>query len=107
MIEKTSAGMNQGMINKLITVLETTLSKLSRYDEGSLIGSILSLTVFFISFNNIDYLFIINVITFHLFDIMVFYNISINDRFFSSENRDVTQDINLKNNRKLFKHFNI
>lgn len=44
MIEKTSAGMNQGMINKLITVLEATLSKLSRYDEGSLIGSILSLT---------------------------------------------------------------
>lgn len=45
MIEKTSAGMNQGMINKLVTVLETTLSKLSRYDEGSLIGSILSFTV--------------------------------------------------------------
>jgi len=52
MIEKTSAGMNQGMINKLITVLEATLSKLSRYDEGSLIGSILSLTVF-ASFNNL------------------------------------------------------
>lgn len=51
MIEKTSAGMNQGMINKLITVLEATLSKLSRYDEGSLIGSILSLTVF-ASFND-------------------------------------------------------
>lgn len=48
MIEKTSAGMNQGMINKLVTVLETTLSKLSRYDEGSLIGSILSFTVFHI-----------------------------------------------------------
>ncbi|XP_020296895.1 calcium-dependent secretion activator isoform X2 [Pseudomyrmex gracilis] len=43
-IEKTSAGMTQGMINKLISVLEATLSKLSRYDEGSLIGSILSLT---------------------------------------------------------------
>lgn len=51
MIEKISAGMNQGMINKLITVLEATLSKLSRYDEGSLIGSILSLTVF-VSFND-------------------------------------------------------
>lgn len=50
MIEKTSAGMNHGMITKLITVLEATLSKLSRYDEGSLIGSILSLTVF-VSFN--------------------------------------------------------
>lgn len=46
LIEKTSAAMTQGMINKLVTVLETTLSKLSRYDEGSFIGSILSLTVF-------------------------------------------------------------
>lgn len=36
--------MNQGMINKLMSVLEATLSKLSRYDEGSLIGSILSFT---------------------------------------------------------------
>ncbi|XP_076620487.1 calcium-dependent secretion activator 1 isoform X2 [Colletes latitarsis] len=44
LIEKTSAAMTQGMINKLVTVLETTLSKLSRYDEGSFIGSILSLT---------------------------------------------------------------
>ncbi|KAI4493140.1 hypothetical protein M0802_009557 [Mischocyttarus mexicanus] len=44
LLEKTSAAMNLGMINKLITVLETTLSKLSRYDEGSLIGSILSFT---------------------------------------------------------------
>lgn len=39
--------MTQGMINKLVTVLETTLSKLSRYDEGSFIGSILSLTVIY------------------------------------------------------------
>lgn len=37
--------MSQGIINKLVTVLETTLSKLSRYDEGSFIGSILSFTV--------------------------------------------------------------
>ncbi|XP_049805298.1 calcium-dependent secretion activator-like [Schistocerca serialis cubense] len=44
LIEKTSANMTQGMINKLLSVLETTLSKLSRYDEGSLIGSILSFT---------------------------------------------------------------
>ncbi|XP_057323000.1 calcium-dependent secretion activator isoform X2 [Microplitis mediator] len=44
LIEKTSASMNQGMINKLVTVLEATLSKLSRYDEGSFIGSILSFT---------------------------------------------------------------
>ncbi|XP_076236618.1 calcium-dependent secretion activator 1 isoform X2 [Calliopsis andreniformis] len=45
LIDKTSAAMTQGMINKLVTVLEATLSKLSRYDEGSFIGSILSLTV--------------------------------------------------------------
>ncbi|CAG2064346.1 unnamed protein product, partial [Timema podura] len=44
LIEKTSANMTQGMISKLVSVLETTLSKLSRYDEGSLIGSILSFT---------------------------------------------------------------
>ncbi|XP_054280799.1 calcium-dependent secretion activator [Macrosteles quadrilineatus] len=44
LIEKTSASMSQGMISKLVAVLETTLSKLSRYDEGSLIGSILSFT---------------------------------------------------------------
>lgn len=56
MIEKTSAGMTQGMINKLITVLEATLSKLSRYDEGSLIGSLLSFTVFRSAQLYIDYL---------------------------------------------------
>ncbi|XP_074000165.1 calcium-dependent secretion activator 1 isoform X2 [Rhodnius prolixus] len=44
LIEKTSASMSQGMISKLIAVLEATLSKMSRYDEGSLIGSILSFT---------------------------------------------------------------
>lgn len=44
-IDKTLASMNQGMISKLMSVLEATLSKLSRYDEGSLIGSILSFTV--------------------------------------------------------------
>ena len=37
--------MNQGLINKLMSVLEASLSKLSRYDEGSLIGSLLSFTV--------------------------------------------------------------
>ncbi|KAJ8941879.1 hypothetical protein NQ318_001732 [Aromia moschata] len=42
MIDKTLANMNQGLISKLMSVLEATLSKLSRYDEGSLIGSILS-----------------------------------------------------------------
>lgn len=44
-IDKTLASMNQGMISKLMSVLDATLSKLSRYDEGSLIGSILSFTV--------------------------------------------------------------
>lgn len=44
-IEKTNANMVQGLIGKLMSVLEATLSKLSRYDEGSLIGSILSFTV--------------------------------------------------------------
>lgn len=44
-IDKTLASMNQGMISKLTSVLEATLSKLSRYDEGSFIGSILSFTV--------------------------------------------------------------
>ncbi|XP_026473035.1 calcium-dependent secretion activator [Ctenocephalides felis] len=43
-IDKTLANMNQGMITKLMSVLEASLSKLSRYDEGSLIGSILSFT---------------------------------------------------------------
>ncbi|ODM95924.1 Calcium-dependent secretion activator [Orchesella cincta] len=44
LIEKTSGAMTQGLINKLVSVLESTLSKLARYDEGSFIGSILSLT---------------------------------------------------------------
>lgn len=39
------AAMNMGLINKLMSVLEASLSKLSRYDEGSFIGSILSFTV--------------------------------------------------------------
>ncbi|KAJ8980725.1 hypothetical protein NQ317_019220 [Molorchus minor] len=44
MIDKSLANMTQGLISKLMSVLEATLSKLSRYDEGSLIGSILSFT---------------------------------------------------------------
>lgn len=46
LIEKTLTNMSQGLIQKLVSVLEATLSKLGRYDEGSLIGSILSFTVF-------------------------------------------------------------
>jgi len=45
LIERTSSGMTQGMVGKLNSVLESVLSKLGRYDEGSFIGSILSFTV--------------------------------------------------------------
>lgn len=55
MIEKTSTGMTQGMIAKLVSVLEATLSKLGRYDEGSLIGSILSFTVSFLFFYTFNF----------------------------------------------------
>ncbi|XP_076068686.1 calcium-dependent secretion activator 1 isoform X6 [Oratosquilla oratoria] len=44
LIERTSTSMTQGMIAKLISVLESVVSKLGRYDEGSFIGSILSFT---------------------------------------------------------------
>jgi hypothetical protein len=44
-IDKALASMTQGLINKLVSVLEGVLSKLGRYDEGSLIGSFLSFTV--------------------------------------------------------------
>ncbi|XP_042212858.1 calcium-dependent secretion activator-like isoform X7 [Homarus americanus] len=44
LIERTSSSMTQGMVAKLISVLESVISKLSRYDEGSFIGSILSFT---------------------------------------------------------------
>ena len=51
LIEKTSSSMTQGMCSKLISVLESVLGKLGRYDEGSLIGSILSFTVSSYKFN--------------------------------------------------------
>lgn len=47
MIDTTLNGMTTGLIAKLMNVLEGTMSKLSRYDEGSLIGSIMSLAVSF------------------------------------------------------------
>jgi calcium-dependent secretion activator len=47
-IDKALASMTQGLINKLVSVLEATLGKLSRYDEGSFIGSFLKITVSFI-----------------------------------------------------------
>lgn len=37
--------MRAGLVGKLASVLESVLSKLGRYDEGSVIGSILSFTV--------------------------------------------------------------
>ncbi|XP_070143795.1 calcium-dependent secretion activator isoform X5 [Drosophila kikkawai] len=43
-IDKANVAMTQGLNGKLMSVLESTLSKLARYDEGSLIGSILSFT---------------------------------------------------------------
>ncbi|KPU74919.1 uncharacterized protein Dana_GF19004, isoform C [Drosophila ananassae] len=43
-IDKANVAMTQGLCGKLMSVLESTLSKLARYDEGSLIGSILSFT---------------------------------------------------------------
>ncbi|XP_054745815.1 calcium-dependent secretion activator-like [Anastrepha obliqua] len=43
-IDKANVAMTQGLIGKLMSVLESTLTKLARYDEGSLIGSILSFT---------------------------------------------------------------
>ncbi|XP_017062659.1 calcium-dependent secretion activator isoform X2 [Drosophila eugracilis] len=43
-IDKANVAMTQGLSSKLMSVLESTLSKLARYDEGSLIGSILSFT---------------------------------------------------------------
>ncbi|XP_066949862.1 calcium-dependent secretion activator isoform X35 [Macrobrachium rosenbergii] len=44
LIERTSSSMTQGMVAKLLSVLESVISKLGRYDEGSFIGSILSFT---------------------------------------------------------------
>ncbi|KAB7508014.1 Calcium-dependent secretion activator, partial [Armadillidium nasatum] len=44
LIERTSTSMTQGMVAKLLSVIESVLSKLGRYDEGSFIGSILSFT---------------------------------------------------------------
>ena len=45
MIDRTLTNMKVGLIGKLISVLDSVLAKLTRYDEGSVIGSILSFTV--------------------------------------------------------------
>ncbi|XP_023215890.1 calcium-dependent secretion activator 1-like [Centruroides sculpturatus] len=44
LVDETLNLMMTGLINKLTSVLEATLNKLSRYDEGSLLAPILSLT---------------------------------------------------------------
>ena len=45
--------MRAGLVGKLASVLESVLSKLGRYDEGSVIGSILSFTVRRTSFGHL------------------------------------------------------
>lgn len=45
LIERTMTSMKVALIAKFVSVLESVLSKLGRYDEGSVIGSILSFTV--------------------------------------------------------------
>jgi hypothetical protein len=45
LIEKTLCSMRANLVAKLVSVLESVQSKLGRYDEGSVIGSILSFTV--------------------------------------------------------------
>nr|XP_042901988.1 calcium-dependent secretion activator isoform X12 [Parasteatoda tepidariorum] len=44
MVDKSLNQMQTGLITKLTSILELTLNKLSRYDEGSLLAPILSLT---------------------------------------------------------------
>ncbi|GFQ93610.1 calcium-dependent secretion activator [Trichonephila clavata] len=44
MVDKSLNQMMTGLISKLTSILELTLNKLSRYDEGSLLAPILSLT---------------------------------------------------------------
>lgn len=45
LVDQTLADMQEGLVSKLTSILEVTLSKLSRYDEGSFFAPILSLTV--------------------------------------------------------------
>lgn len=44
LVEHTLQDMTSGLVQRLTCVLEATLSKLSRYDEGSMLAPILSLT---------------------------------------------------------------
>ena len=45
LIDRTLNNMKVGLVAKFVSVLESALSKLGRYDEGSIVGSILSFTV--------------------------------------------------------------
>jgi len=44
LIEKTSSSMSQGVVARFMSVLESVISKLGRYDEGSMLGTLLSFT---------------------------------------------------------------
>ncbi|CAG0887234.1 unnamed protein product [Cyprideis torosa] len=44
LIESTMVSLTTALTQRLISILDATLQKLSRYDEGSLVGSILSFT---------------------------------------------------------------
>jgi hypothetical protein len=44
-LERALAEMSKQLVAKLISVLDTILKKMSRYDEGSFFAPILSLTV--------------------------------------------------------------
>jgi len=44
-LEKILSDMSKTLIEKLVSVLDSVLKKLSRYDEGSFFAQILSLTV--------------------------------------------------------------
>ena len=44
-LEKVLSDMSKALIQKLLSVLDSVLKKLSRYDEGSFMAQILSLAV--------------------------------------------------------------
>lgn len=55
-VDRLLSSIHQALLAKYMAVLDATMTKLGRYDEGSLIGSILSFTVsIFMSFSIIVY----------------------------------------------------
>jgi molecular chaperone GrpE (heat shock protein) len=57
-LEKILSDMSKSLIQKLLSVLDSVLKKLSRYDEGSFFAQILSLAVrilFYLSITNVIY----------------------------------------------------